>query len=109
MRMMMQFVIPVEAGNEAARTGAFGPAFQKMLETLKPEAAYFSAGTVGDRGGFIVFDMKDTSEIPAIAEPFFLAFNAKVTFFPVMNAADLAKAGPGIEKAVKEHSKAASA
>jgi hypothetical protein len=53
--------------------------------------------------------MKDTSEIPAIAEPFFLAFNAKVTFFPVMNAQDLANAMPGIAKAVKEHGKTASA
>ncbi len=109
MRMMMQFTIPVEAGNEAASTGAFGPSFQKILETLKPEAAYFGAGGSGERGGYIVFDMKDTSEIPGIAEPFFLAFNARVTIFPVMNAQDLANARPGIEKAVKEHSKAASA
>jgi hypothetical protein len=109
MRMMMQLAIPVEAGNEAARTGAFGRPFQKILESLKPEAAYFTTGPSGERGGFIVFDMKETSQIPAIAEPFFLAYNAKVTFFPVMNAEDLANAGPGIEKAVKAHSKAASA
>jgi hypothetical protein len=107
--MMMQFTIPVEAGNEAARTGAFGRSFQKIIEALKPESAYFGAGESGQRGGFIVFDLKDTSEIPAIAEPFFLAFNASVMIFPVMNAADLAKAGPGIEKAVGEHGKAASA
>lgn len=106
MRMMMQFSIPVEAGNHAARTGAFGPSFQKTLEALKPEAAYFSSGATGERGGFIVFDMKDTSQIPAIAEPFFLAFNAKVNFIPVMNAEDLAKAIPGIEAAVKAHSAA---
>ena len=109
MRMMMQFWIPVEAGNNAARTGAFGPSFEKILDALKPEAAYFTAGASGERGGFIVFDMKDTSQIPAVAEPFFLAFNARVTFSPVMNAQDLAKAQPGIEKAVKAHGKAASA
>jgi len=109
MRMMMQISIPVEAGNNAARTGALGPSFQKILESLKPEAAYFTTGASGERGGFIVFDLKDTSDIPAVAEPFFLAYNARVTFSPVMNAADLAKAGPGIEKAVKEHGRAASA
>jgi hypothetical protein len=109
MRMMMQIAIPVEAGNQAARTGAFGRSFERILEILKPEAAYFTTGTSGERGGFIVFDMKETSQIPAIAEPFFLAYNARVTFFPVMNAQDLANAMPGIEKAVKEHSKAASA
>jgi hypothetical protein len=109
MRMMMQFSIPVEAGNHAASTGGFGPAFQRTLDALKPEAVYFATGASGERGGFIVFDMKDTSQIPGIAEPFFLAFNAKVTFTPVMNAQDLAKAAPGIEKAVKDHRKATSA
>jgi hypothetical protein len=109
MRMMLQIAIPVEAGNQAARAGAFGAPFQKLLESLKPEAAYFTTGPTGERGGFVVFDMKDTSELPAIAEPFFLAYNARVTFSPVMNAQDLAKAGPGIEKAVKAYSKAASA
>jgi hypothetical protein len=109
MRMMMQISIPVEAGNEAARRGAFGDSFRKILESLKPEAAYFTATASGERGGFIVFDMKDTSQIPAVAEPFFLAFNARVTFSPIMNAEDLANAAPGIERAVKEHAKAASA
>jgi hypothetical protein len=109
MRMMMQFSIPVEAGNHAASTGAFGATFQKTLEALKPEAAYFLSGPSGERGGFIVFDMKDASQIPGIAEPFFLAFHAKITFTPVMNAQDLAKAAPSIEKAVKEHRKSASA
>jgi hypothetical protein len=109
MRMMMQMAIPVEAGNKAARTGAFGPSFQKILDALKPEAAYFTTSATGERGGFIVFDMKDTSQLPGIVEPFFLAFNARVTVFPVMNSQDLANAIPGIEKAVKAHGKAASA
>jgi hypothetical protein len=42
-----------------------------------------------------------------VAESLFLAFNARVTFFPVMNAPDLASAAPGVEKAVWEHGKAA--
>lgn len=109
MRIMMQMTIPVEAGNEAARTGSFGGPLEKILEPLKPEAAYFFAGPSGERGGIIVFDMKDTSQIPGIAEQFFLRYNAKLTFYPVMNAQDLAKAAPGIEKAVKQHAKVASA
>ena len=109
MRTLMQLSIPVEAGNQAARAGAFGPSFQKILESLKPEAAYFTTVANGERGGFIVFDLKDTSQIPAIAEPFFLAYNARVSFSPVMNAQDLANAAPGIEKAVREHSRAAAA
>jgi hypothetical protein len=102
MRTLMQLSIPVEAGNEAARTGMLGLAFQKMLDGLKPEAAYFTTTSHGERGGFVVFDLQDPSQIPAIAEQFFLAFNARLWFSPVMSAADLQKAGPGIEAAVKE-------
>jgi hypothetical protein len=100
---MMQISIPVEAGNKAARSGMLGPAFQKMIDAMKPEAAYFTATSSGERGGFIVFDLADPSQIPVVAEPFFLAFNAKIWFSPVMSAQDLQKAGPGIESAVKEY------
>ena len=59
----------------------------------------------GNRSGSIVFDMKDTSQIPAVAEPWFLAFNAKVSLRPIMNPQDLAKAGPSIAKAAKQYGK----
>jgi hypothetical protein len=38
-----------------------------------------------------------------MAEPWFLAFNAHVEIHPCMNAEDLKKAGPGIERVVKKH------
>jgi hypothetical protein len=103
MRMLMQISIPVQAGNEAARTGKFGAQMQKILEAMKPEAAYFTTQENGERGGFIVFDMQDASQLPGIAEPFFLAYNASVKVSPVMTTQDLAKAIPGIEKAVKAY------
>src|SRR5204863_1573876 len=76
---------------------------EQILADLKPEAAYFFADDSGQRSGSIVFDMKDTSEIPAIAEPWFLAFNARVSFRPIMNPQDLAKAGPSISKAAGQY------
>ena len=103
MRTLMHISIPVEAGNTAARTGMLGSSFQKMLDAIKPEAAYFTTTPSGERGGFIVFDLQEPSQIPGIAEQFFLAFNARIWFHPVMNAQDLQNAGPGIEKAVKEY------
>jgi len=103
MRMLLRVSIPVEAGNTAAKNGTLGTTVEKILADLKPEAAYFFADDNGNRSGSIVFDMKDTSEIPGIAEPWFLAFNARVSFRPVMNPQDLAKAGPSIQKAAKEY------
>jgi hypothetical protein len=107
MRMLMRVSIPVEAGNAAAKAGTLGSMVERLVAEVKPEAAYFYADDDGQRCGSIVFDMQDTSQIPAVSEPWFLAFGAKITFRPVMNAQDLAKGAPGIAKAVKEHGKAA--
>jgi len=100
--MLSRVSIPVEAGNAAAKAGTLGTSLERILADLKPEAAYFFADDAGNRSGSIVFDLKDTSQIPAIAEPWFLAFNAKVSLRPVMNAQDLASAGPGIAAAVRQ-------
>ncbi len=105
MRMLLRVSIPVEAGNAAAKAGTLGSKIEQILADLKPEAAYFLADDDGQRSGSIVFDMKDASEIPAIAEPWFLAFNAKVSLRPIMNPQDLAKAGPSITKAAGQYGK----
>lgn len=109
MRMLMKVSFPVEAGNAAARNGTLGSTVKSILDELKPEAAYFVASEFGERCGIIVFDLKDTSQIPAIAEPWFLAFNARLTISPTMNPQDLATAAPGIEKAVQTYGKSPNA
>jgi hypothetical protein len=103
--MLLRVSIPVEAGNAAAKTGTLGSTVEKLVADLKPEAAYFFNDDNGNRTGSIVFDLKDSSEIPGIAEPWYLAFNAKVSFRPVMNAQDLAKAAPAITKAGQQYGK----
>jgi hypothetical protein len=102
MRFLLKVNIPVEAGNTAAKAGKLGATIQSILSDLKPEAAYF-LDDCGQRTGLIVLDMQDASQIPAIVEPWFLAFNASVALHPVMIPADLAKAGPTIEQAVKNY------
>ena len=77
-------------------------AVQSILDDLKPEAVYFYEEN-GKRTTLLILDIQDTSQIPAIAEPWFLGFNASVEFHPAMVPQDLEKAGPAIEKAVKQY------
>ncbi len=105
MRMLLRVSIPVEAGNAAVKAGTLSSTIEGILADLKPEAAYFLADDSGQRSGSIVFDLKDSSQIPAVAEPWFLAFGAKISLRPVMNPQDLAKAGSSLDKAAKKYGK----
>ena len=102
MRILMKVSMPVETGNELARKGALGSTIQKILEEVKPEAAYF-AEMDGLRTGILIVNLKAESDIPALAEPFFLALNARVSFHPCMVPADLVVAGPAIDRAAHEY------
>ena len=102
MRFLVKVNIPVEAGNEAARAGKLGTTIQSILADLKPEAVYFTDNN-GQRTALLFLEMRDASQIPAIAEPWFLAFNANIEIHPVMVPDDLAKAGSAIEAAVKKY------
>ncbi len=104
MRMLLKVSIPTEAGNAAVRNGSLTHRMKSILDNMKPEAAYFAEDN-GERTGYIFFDMKDSSQLPAVAEPWFLAFNARLTARPAMNLQDLAAAALDIEKVAKAYSK----
>ncbi len=90
MRTLVKVTLDVAASNKAIRDGSLSAIIQSTMERLRPEASYFHT-VDGCRACFMVFDLKDASEIPTIAEPFFTELNAKVEFCPVMNADDLQK------------------
>jgi hypothetical protein len=102
MRFLLKVNIPVESGNAAAKAGKLGTTIQSILADSKPEAVYFTDDN-RQRSAFIFFEMQDASQIPAIVEPWLLAFNASVEIHPVMIPEDLAKAGSAIENAVKKY------
>jgi len=85
--MLLTARLDTETGNQAVSDGTMAKMFEGIIEQLKPEAAYF-APTAGDRTCLLVFDLKDSTQIPAVAEPFFQA-GAKVSLRPVMNYDDL--------------------
>ncbi|MGC1379765.1 MAG: hypothetical protein WA814_01935 [Candidatus Baltobacteraceae bacterium] len=102
MRMLLKANIPTEAGNETIKTGELATKMKQILDDLKPEAVYF-AEDGGERTAYLVLDMATPSDLPRVAEPFFLAFNARVTARPAMTLDDLVKAGPAIDRAVKNY------
>ncbi len=88
MRVLMKVHMPVESGNEAVRNGKLPQIIAQTLETVKPEAAYFTTMD-GKRTMLVVFDLKAVSDMPRIAEPLFMGIDASVDFMPCMNAEDL--------------------
>jgi hypothetical protein len=97
MRMLMRVQMEVEAANRAIKDGSFAQTMDDVMRELQPEAVYFTAQD-GKRTGFVVFDLKEPSDIPAAAEPFFMGVKAKIDMSPVMTAEDVQA---GLQKASK--------
>lgn len=92
MKMLMNVVFPLEPFNTLVRNGDVGEVMNDILKTLKPEIAYFTEQD-GHRSVLLVVDVKNPSDVPRLAEPFFLKFNAECRFRIVMSPEDLQKAG----------------
>ena len=88
MRTMMRVEIPVEPGNRGITDGTLPKTIEEVFGQIQPEGAYFTTHE-GHRCAYVFFDLKDSSDIPSIAEPFFMNLNAKVEFLPCMNQDDL--------------------
>lgn len=99
MRTLLKVTADIKAANQAVTDGTLPAVLDQTIRRLKPEATYFYTEG-GQRSFFLVFDMKDASEIPVIAEPLFLHLNAHVEFHPVMNQDELQK---GLKTALKTH------
>lgn len=92
MRMLMNVKIPTDRFNEAVRNGTVGSKLRGILEELKPEAVYFTEQD-GLRGAVLIVNLDDPAQVPVLAEPWFLAFDARVKFQIAMTPEDLHRAG----------------
>lgn len=92
MRFVMHISLPAEKFNQAVIDGTAGQKLRRMLDDAQPEAAYFCAKD-GKRGGFLIVNLSDASELPRFAEPWFLNFDATVEFLPAMTPQDLQRSG----------------
>ena len=71
-------------------------------ELINPEAAYFT-DMDGARGGYLVINMDDASQIPAMAEPLFLRLGATIELHAMMTVEDLEKGFPALEQAAQKY------
>lgn len=94
MRMLLNIRIPNEPFNAFVRDGTIGTMITRILEETRPEAAYFTEQD-GARGAILVVNLDEPSQIPAVAEPWFLLFDADCELRVAMLPDDLSKAGLG--------------
>ena len=91
MRTLLTVTFPVEKFNALVRDGTIGEKISHVLETTKPEAVYFTERN-GQRTALVVADLTDATKVPALAEPWFLTFNAQVEIGIAMTPDDLRRA-----------------
>ncbi len=94
MRMILNITMPHEPFNTLVREGKAGEILGRILDEITPEAIYFTERG-GKRGAIAIVDVSEPSEVPGLAEPWFLAFNADCRLRIAMSAEDLQKAGLG--------------
>ena len=91
MRIMMIVKMANKAFKDAVRDASAGTKMKMILDELKPEATYFTEMN-GQRTCIMFVDLEEPSKIPALAEPWFLTFNAAVEFHVIMGLEELEKA-----------------
>lgn len=92
MRMIMQVQFPIEPFNTLVKNGSIGAKMRQLLEATKPEHVWFSERN-GKRGGTLIVNLEGPSDVPRLAEPWFLTFNADVEFRIAMTPEDLGRSG----------------
>ena len=102
MRFMLSLRIPTEKANAVIKEGKFPQTVQSIMEELQPEAAYFT-DVDGARGGYLIVNMDDPSELPAKAEPLFFGMGATIQVHLVMSPEDLQRATSALEQAAQKY------
>jgi hypothetical protein len=78
--MLLAAHIPISLSSDSGETNV-GQKIGMILEETKPENIYFTGNRYG-RGAIAVFDLQDSSDLPRVAEPWFLIFNAEIEYGP---------------------------
>ena len=90
--MLMTIRLPHETFNAAVRDGTAGKKTEAILADVKPEGVYFTE-MKGRRTVLMIVDVESPAKVPALAEPWFLTFNADVEFHVVMGQQEIEASG----------------
>ncbi len=88
MRTMVKFTIPTQEANPLVKDGSIGQTMESLMGNLQPEAAYFGP-IEGKRGGFIVINMEEGSDVVTKLEHLWLELGATIELFPVATPDEL--------------------
>ena len=92
MKMLLRVILPHEQFNALVKKGTVGKVLEKIMGEIKPEAAYFTLED-GKRSALMVINVNKPGDYVKYAEPFFLQFNANITFNILMSPEELGSAG----------------
>lgn len=70
MKMLLTVDFPIEPFNSLVRSGKVGEMIGKILETIKPEASYFTEQD-GKRGALFVVNVNKSSDVPFFCRTIF--------------------------------------
>jgi hypothetical protein len=101
MRFLIRVRFPVVSGNDSIRSRSLFSGLKKIFDKLKPEEVYFGIMD-GQRNLFLILDIPSENRLPFTLEPFWLDWEADIFITPVMNRADMEKAGMDFDSLLKE-------
>jgi hypothetical protein len=102
MRCLVHATLTNESGNALVRDPNFAERLQTVLGDLRPEAVYFAAAD-GQRSIYAVCDLASGVDIPRVAEPLWLAFNASVEITPLITMEEMQQVGASIGEATQKY------
>jgi hypothetical protein len=91
MKMLIHVKFPHKEFNDYVKDGTIRQKLMKIMDELKPDPVYFTEHW-GHRGAIMIVDVPSPSDVPKIAEPWFLIFNADVELRVAMTLDELQKA-----------------
>ncbi len=90
MKMLVNVTFPIEPFNAMVKNGTVGHILGRIIDDIKPETIHFTEQD-GCRAAVMVLEIANASDIPSIAEPWFLNFKAICEFRIAMTPEDFMK------------------